>query len=94
MTPVNRIARVALVLAGLSAACAPHSHVDDHWGEAYRSQKEQQIANPAAGDEVKPVEGMASTTARDVSTTYHTRQLEQPQPNQERSLFDLIEVGD
>jgi hypothetical protein len=93
MSPVNRIARVALLLAGLSAACAPHSHVDDHWGEAYRYQKEQQIANPEAGDD-RPVDGMGSTTARDVSTTYHTRQLEQPQPAQERSLFDLIDVND
>ena len=94
MTPVYRISRLALVLAGLSLGCAGHSHVDDHWGESHRTLKAQQIANPDAGNEVRPVEGMAATTARDVSATYHVRQAEQPQNPPDRSLFELLDVSD
>jgi hypothetical protein len=91
VTSARRIALSALVLLGLSAGCAQHSHVDEHWGESYRTLKAQQIANPDAGNEVRPVEGMSSTTARDVSATYHTRQAEQPQTKSNESLLEILD---
>jgi hypothetical protein len=90
MTTRKRIALGTLILAGLAAGCANHSHVDDHFGESYRTLKAQQIANPDAGNEVRTVEGMSSATARDVTATYHSRQAEQPQVQNDDSLLDII----
>jgi hypothetical protein len=86
-----------VVLAALSAGCASadkYSHTEDHWGESYRTLKAQQIANPEAGKEVRTVEGMNSSTARDVSATYHSRQAEQPTVQNDDSLLSLIGSSD
>ncbi len=91
MTFAHRIALSALVLLGLGAGCAQHSHVNEHWGESYQTLKAQQIANPDAGNEVRTVEGMSSTTARDVSATYHSRQAEQPQTQNSESLLEILD---
>lgn len=96
MTSFHRIAGLALALAlggGLGTAgcsAANHSHVEDHWGESYRSLKAQQIANPDAGKETKTVEGMNSTTAADVSATYHFRQAEQPLTRETPSQLETL----
>lgn len=79
-----------LLVAALSAGCAQHSHIEDHWGESQRTLKAQQIANPDAGKEVKVVEGMNSATARDVTATYHSRQAEQPTVREDSTLLDII----
>jgi hypothetical protein len=94
VTFAKRIALSSLVLVGLGLGCANRSHVSDHWGESYRTLKAQQIANPDAGQEVQVVEGMSSTTARDVSATYHTRQAEQPQTRQDSSLIEILSSGE
>lgn len=92
MNASRRIASCLVLLAGLSVGCsaANHSHVEDHWGESYRTLKAQQIANPDAGKELKTVEGMNSTTAAGVTATYHSRQTEQPQTQQDSTLLELI----
>lgn len=94
MTFAKRIVLSSLVLAGLGMGCANRSHVNEHWGESYRTLKAQQIANPDAGQEVQVVEGMSSTTARDVTTTYHSRQAEQPQTRENTSLVEILSSGE
>lgn len=62
----------ALCLAcGLSAGCA--SHIDQHWGESYRTLTQSQIANPDAGADPNPVEGLSATSADHVTSGYHER---------------------
>jgi hypothetical protein len=63
----------SLMLASLSVACA-HSPSEEFTGESFTTLKERQIANPEAGQEAKPVEGIASTTADHVTANYHERQ--------------------
>ena len=63
----------SLMLANLSMACT-HSHSQEFAGESYATLKEQQIANPDAGQEAEPIEGIASTTADHVTANYHERQ--------------------
>ena len=52
--------------------------------------KAQTIANPEAGDEIRPVEGMGATTADEVTGTYHARQQEQPRDAKPTSLLDEL----
>ena len=94
MTRIHRIALAAALAAGLGTGCAQHSHVDDHWGESYRTLTAQQIENPDAGNDPKPVEGMNSTTAPDVTATYHSRQAEQSKPPENRSVLVTLGNGD
>lgn len=63
----------SLLLASLSMACM-HSHSEEFKGESYTTLKEQQIANPDAAEEARPVEGIASTTADHVTANYHESQ--------------------
>ncbi|MCP5060213.1 MAG: hypothetical protein GY937_26230 [bacterium] len=56
---------------GLSVGCA--SHLDQHWGESYRTLTQNQIANPEAGSDAAPVEGLSATSADHVTTSYHER---------------------
>ena len=78
---------LALVLATLGCA---HSHTEDHMGESYHTLTAQMVANPEAGDEVQPVEGIGATTADQVTGNYHQRQQEQAHDDQSTTLFDLI----
>lgn len=89
----KRLASCLALLAGLSAGCASadaYSHTEDHFGESQRMLKAQQIANPHAGREARPVRGMSSFTARDVTETYHFRQAEQVNTTDGGSLIDGI----
>jgi hypothetical protein len=63
----------SLMLASLSLACA-HSPSQEFTGESYTTLKQQQIANPDAGQDAEPIEGIASTTADHVTANYHERQ--------------------
>jgi hypothetical protein len=84
------IAAISLGFFGTACVAANHSHVEDHWGESYRSLMAQQIQNPDAGKETKTVEGMNSTTAAGVTETYHSRQAEQPQTTETPTQLDDI----
>jgi hypothetical protein len=81
---------IAVGLLGTACVAANHSHVEDHWGESYRTLMAQQIANPDAGKSEKPVEGMNSTTAADVTETYHFRQSEQPRTTETQTQLDDV----
>jgi hypothetical protein len=79
----------SLLLANLSMACM-HSHSDEFRGESYATLKQEQIANPDAGQEAEPIEGIASTTADHVSANYHERQQAQYQDDGVVFLLDSI----
>jgi hypothetical protein len=83
---------LALGLGFFGSACvaANHSHVEDHWGESYRTLMARQVENPDAGKETKSVEGMNSTTAADVTETYHFRQTEQPRTTETQTQLDDV----
>jgi hypothetical protein len=88
---MNRNTALMMGLAFLIAnmGCA-HSHSEAHMGESYHALKAQMIANPEAGDEIRPVEGIGATTADEVTGNYHARQQEQPHDDKPTSLFDQI----
>ena len=79
----------SLLLANLSMGCM-HGHSEEFKGEAFTTLKEQQIANPDAGLEVKPVEGIASTTADHVSENYHERQKKSHQDDDFEFLVESM----
>jgi hypothetical protein len=85
------IAATLVGLFGTACVAANHSHVEDHWGESYRTLMAQQIQNPDAGKETKTVEGMNSTTAAGVTETYHSRQAEQPMTAEPQTQLDDIQ---
>lgn len=60
---------------GLAAAvgCA-HDHVEEHFGESYHALTEQMIANPDAGEDTRPVEGLNANDAAHVTANYHERE--------------------
>ena len=79
----------SLLLAYLSMACT-HNHSDQFKGESYATLKEQQIANPDAGQETEPIDGVASPTADHVSGNYHERQQVQYQDEGRAPLLDSV----
>jgi hypothetical protein len=87
----NTALLMAMALLIASLGCAHDNHSEEHMGESYRALKAQMIANPEAGDEVKPVDGIGATTADEVTGNYHARQQEQPHDDQPTSLLDLVE---
>lgn len=56
------IALVILFSAGLLASCAP-SRVEMDYGTSHKLQMVNQIANPDAGKDTKPVEGLDAQAA-------------------------------
>ncbi len=78
---------LALLIANMGCA---HSHSEAQMGESYHTLKAQMIANPEAGGEVQPVEGIGATTADEVTGNYHARQQEQAHDDKPTTLFDLI----
>ena len=79
----------SLLLVSLSTGCM-HSHSEEFVGASYAALKEQQIANPDAGQEAQPVEGIASTTADQVNANYHERQQASSQGGQTTSKLRQI----
>jgi hypothetical protein len=86
---MKRITTTLALLLLLGSGCV-HSHVEEHWGESYRTAKAQQVENPEASDELRPVEGIGATTADHVTGNYHERQQEQSTDRDRTTLFDTI----
>jgi hypothetical protein len=76
-----------LLLASLTMACA-HSPSQEFTGESYEALKRQQIANPDAGQDAEPIEGIASTTADHVTANYHERQQASQQDGDVTFILD------
>jgi hypothetical protein len=77
-----------LLLASLSLGCM-HNPSEEFKGEAYTTLKEQQIANPGAGEDAQPIEGIASTTADHVSANYHKSQRNSHDRDSESTLKSM-----
>jgi hypothetical protein len=80
-----------LALSLLSVGCATTSPVDENWGAAQRSAREGMIANPDAGQDTQPVEGMAAATADDVTEYYHERQKLDHQNGDRSSVLEQLD---
>ena len=79
---------LTLLLGGLGCQS---SHVDKHWGEAYRAMVARQTAEPEAAasnaDEPTP-QGLDGATTEDVMGKYHKNQ----QPNSAKRPSALAEI--
>jgi len=80
----------SLLLAHLSMACVHNNHSDEFKGESYATLKQEQLANPDAGQETEPIDGVASPTADHVSVNYHERQQVQYQDEGRAPLLDSV----
>ena len=80
---------IGLALLLWNTGCAHDRHSEAHMGESYHALKAQTIANPEAGSEVQPVEGIGATTADRVTEGYHKRQ--QSQPHDDHSTNSLLD---
>lgn len=90
-TTTSKAILASLALSLLSVGCATTSAIDENWGTAQRSAREGMIANPDAGQDTQPVEGMAAATADDVSEYYHERQKLDHQNGNRASVREQIE---
>jgi len=84
------IALVVLFTAGLLASCAP-SRVEMDYGTSHKLQMVNQIANPDAGKDLKPVEGMDGQTSAAVMTK-HRKEFEK-QEKQQAPIFNIHTSG-
>jgi hypothetical protein len=73
--------------AGLLASCAP-SRLEMDRGTSYKLQKVNQIANPDAGTDVKPVEGLDGQAA---AAAMSKRQKESEKT--EKPASTIINIG-
>jgi type IV pilus biogenesis protein CpaD/CtpE len=64
-----------LVTVGFSLACETPSRVDDHFGDAYRANKQRMVANPEAG--MEPDDGMTDFEGTTVEGTLERYRREQ-----------------
>jgi hypothetical protein len=81
---------VLFFAAGLLASCAP-SRVETDRGTSFKLQKFNQIANPDAGKDTKPVEGMDGQAAASAATK---RQKEfEKQEKAPSYIFNLGNTG-
>jgi len=80
------IALAVLFTAGLIASCAP-TRVEMDYGTSHKLQMVNQIANPEAGKDVKPVEGMDGQTSS-VVMTKHRKEFEK-QEKQQAPIFNI-----
>jgi hypothetical protein len=57
--------------AGLLISCAAPTRLETDYGTSYKLQKYNQIANPDAEKNLKPVEGLDSQASVSVINKYH-----------------------
>lgn len=71
---MSKSARRNLVFAMLAAALAgcvePAPMLEEHFGDAVRAARDQQILNPEAGRTVEPVAGLDGPAAREAVGRY------------------------
>ena len=81
---------VFLFSAGLLASCAP-SRVEMDYGTSHKLQMVNQIANPEAGKDLKPVEGMDGQTSA-AGMTKHRKEFEKQEKTQ-APIFNINTSG-
>lgn len=63
---------LSLAITGMLSGCvSPTPVLDEHFGDAVRAAKEQQILNPDAGRNTDPVAGLDGPAAKEAITLYH-----------------------
>jgi len=90
-TKISKSILGLLAVSLASLGCTTTSPVDENWGAAQQSAREGMIANPDAGKDAKPVEGMAAATAQNVTEYYHERQKLDYQDGDRTSTLEQLE---
>lgn len=80
------IAALSIASIALLLGCAK-TPLEQHWGDAYRENKNAMIANPDAGSD-EPIEGLDPLTGELVVERYEREQLREPQKDRDIFLID------
>jgi len=76
---------LAVMTVGLVVgACAPTT-ISPNWGTAYRDMRAKQVLNPAAGEQLEPVEGQDGKVNATAMEAYR-KDFEKPDANFNRSM--------
>jgi hypothetical protein len=76
---------LAVMTVGLVVgACAPTT-ISPNWGTAYRDMRAKQVLNPAAGEQLEPVEGQDGKVNATAMEAYR-KDFEKPDANFSRSM--------
>lgn len=88
MSKTARAYLVMVAVAGLLGGCvSPTPILDEHFGEAVRQAREQQILNPDAGNNPDPVTGMDGPAAKEAMQRYRDS-FKSPPP-----VTNVINIG-
>jgi len=76
---------LAILSVGLVVgACAPTT-ISPNWGTAYRDMRAKQVLNPAAGEQLEPVEGQEGKVNATAMEAYR-KDFEKPDAGINRSI--------
>lgn len=82
---MTRFMGILTATAGLMVgACAPTT-ISPNWGTAYQQMRAGQVLNPAAGEQLDPVEGQDGVANATAMGTYR-KSFEKPEVNLQRSV--------
>jgi hypothetical protein len=82
---MTRFMGIVTATAGLMVgACAPTT-ISPNWGTAYQQMRAGQVLNPAAGEQLDPVEGQDGVANSTAMGTYR-KSFEKPEVNLQRSV--------
>ena len=82
---MTRLVKIMTVAASfLVGACAPTT-ISPNWGTAYQQMRAGQVLNPAAGEQLDPVEGQDGVANATAMGTYR-KSFEKPEVNLQRSV--------
>ena len=82
---MTRFMGILMATVGLMVgACAPTT-ISPNWGTAYQQMRAGQVLNPAAGEQLDPVEGQDGVANATAMGTYR-KSFEKPEVNLQRSV--------
>jgi len=82
---MTRFMGIVTATAGLLVgACAPTT-ISPNWGTAYQQMRASQVLNPAAGEQLNPVEGQDGVANATAMGAYR-KSFEKPEVNLQRSV--------
>lgn len=80
-----RLLWIVLATVGfMTTACAPTT-ISPNWGTAYQQMRASQVLNPAAGEDLAPVEGQDGKANATAMGTYR-KSFEKPDAEFQRSI--------
>lgn len=83
MRTMNRVL-VTMVVGLVVGACAPTT-ISPNWGTAYQEMRAKQVLNPAAGEQLDPVEGQDGKVNATAMEAYR-KGFEKPDAEFNRSI--------